>query len=251
MRRNGLRFIALSLLTIALLVLGLAVTSWFSASGSGFGILVETNVRLSTAEFCVSTQCIDYAASIPGSEAYAATGVLALVSGVFFALVLSGGLFQRISQGSITAWLRYPGYLLGAATLVLAFACMYIVPPQHITLDFARWAIPLTSEEQAMLVGDLERGFGGLFTVLGATFGLILIRGGAPLPDELPEAEVVAPRDKRAVRRDALVAPPRGVETGPFRAPPAPPPLAVVKNDRPITAPIELDPDGGAPKLLR
>lgn len=250
MRRNGLGFITLSLVTIVLMILGLAVSSWFAASQDTFGGLFTTNVRLTGAEFCANTLCVDYMASIPGGEAYGATGVITLVVGVFFALTVATGVFQRISQGMIPTWLRYAGYLLGTATLVLSLSCMYLVPPDHITLDMSRFGVVLTSADQRMLVGDLTLSFGGLFTVFGTVFGLVLLRGGSPLPDE-ETAEIPVARAKKPRREVMLTPPPRGVETDPFRAPPAPPPVAVVKNDRPVTAPIEFDPDDEAPKLLR
>ena len=247
-RRNGQAFIVVVVATIALLVFGLGVTSWFSTSHTALGYDVSASIRLASIELCVNNACQTTPTAFAISDTYTTAGFATLVIAVAFAAVLAWSLYTRITTGWIPRTQRIVGMLLAGLAIAMSLFCMLVVPPDLVAAEFPlhRYSYNI-SPSDLEIVGTPHLAMGGFVLILALVLGAALLHTGQPepQPDE-PDDDRRRPEPRREI-----LAPPRGVETDPFRAPPAPPPVAVIKHERPATAPVELDPDDEPPKLLR
>lgn len=96
-------------------------------------------------------------------------------------------------------------------------------------------------------LGAMIPGFLGLYHVFAAKFG-----SASSHDDDDPPVEdsAVASPEQPPEARPRREPPPR-VETDPFRAPPQHAPIVVDRPSQPVVAPIVVDPNAEAPKLLR
>jgi hypothetical protein len=255
--RHGLRFLGGTLATIGLLVAGLGVTSWFAAGQAAVDVLgdntiftdVSSSIKLATIELCSNNLCVStWTFELEGST-FAKLALVTLVVGIGFGALVAWAAHRRIAGDDLARWQRVLAYVLGAGVVALGVACMFAVPPDVLSYD-----ISTGRGRNGMLAGSHTfgistqptLGIGGWLTLAGVVLGGVMLR-----PPRGEPAEDAPEEPKPVVKRIELGPPPRGVETDPFRAPPAPPPIAVVKHDRPDTAPVVHDPNGEVPKILR
>jgi len=237
--RNGPAFLVVSIAAVVCLINGLAMSAWFtSTAGGDSGFEITTAVRLGSIEVCLGAICNSTLAYTMVGSSYGMLGFLTVVGGVAFGALVVWGAFRRITMYEIPRWQRLVGYALGGLLLVTSVCCMFVTKP--------------ISPVYGTLVGPstLHLDIGGFVTLAGLVLGVVMFYGGRP--EDIPVGRDYSELDARPKPpRREIVPPPRGIETDPFRAPPEPPPVAVVRNDRPTTAPVVLDPDDESPKLLR
>ena len=125
---------------------------------------------------------------------------------------------------------------------------MFAYPPATLAYDILDGGQFVDEVRTLGITSEPALGLGGFLAIAGVLLGMYAIFESRP-HDELP-ADAPEPERPRALRFEHDI-PPRGVETDPFRAPPQPPPIAVVRHERKAAAPIEHDPDEPPPKLLR
>jgi len=245
--RGGGRFIVSALGAIALLVFGLGITSWFTTA-NGVDPELVGSIRPSTVELCRTGACISaWTYDVTGST-FATVGFVTLCVGAAFALAFAWAVYRGLSHAAAGRAVRWLGYGLGVAVIALTLVCLFLVPPDVLTYDVADNVFSgQISERILSLYTAAEIGFGGFLAIAGVLLGMVAIHEARPHDEDEPLAE---PEPVRAPRVELMV-PPRGVETDPFRAPPQPPPIAVLRHDRPPTAPIVADPSEPRPKLLR
>jgi len=235
--RNGPAFIVVAIVSAVCLINGFAMAAWFSGSVGQDVLEVSVAVRLGSVEACFGPVCSSTLAYVVAGSSYGMLGFITLVGIVAFAALVVWGAYRRISIYEIPRWHRVVGYALGGLLLATTLCCMFVAKP----------VIPSFGEFGPMTI---HLASGGFVTLAGLVLGIAVFYGGRPV-------EIAVGRDysdldaKPKPPRREIVPPPRGIETDPFRALPAPPPVAVVRNDRPTTAPVVLDPDDEKPKLLR
>jgi len=258
-RANGLVFIGSVLGTIVLLVVGLGIASWFTADGAvvestGNDAFGPPSTEFALAKInacsygrCVSTWTFEFADGAFGKLALA---TLALGS-AFGALVLWFA-NRRIASAEVPAALKWLGYALAIATLTTSLLCMFAYPPEAmayevVTSGGSLLSSPSTTGRTLAITTEPTRGLGGSLAIAGLLLGSLVV-WGARTTAKQPEPEV-EPRTPRRSERSVAA---RGPETDPFRAAPAPPPIATVRHPRPWTAtPVVDDPSDEPPKLLR
>lgn len=94
-------------------------------------------------------------------------------------------------------------------------------------------------------LGAMIPGFLGLYHLAAAKFGT------APEPDDDDDVVSAEPEPEQPRPRPSFRPPAPRVETDPFRAPPQQAPIHVERPSAPVVAPIAVDPNAEAPKLLR
>ena len=234
--RNGPAFIVMAIAAAVCLINGLAMASWFTGSSGDDGF-ITTAVRLGSVEVCLGSICSSTLAYVVAGSSYGMLGFITVVGGVAFTVLLVWGAYRRITMYEIPRWQRLVGYALGGLLLSTTVCCMFVAKP----FNPAYGEIGPTT---------LHLASGGFVTLVGLILGVVVFYGGRP--EDVAVGRDYSDLDARPKPpRREIVPPPRGIETDPFRAPPAPPPVAVVRNDRPTTAPVVLDPDDESPKLLR
>jgi len=139
-----------------------------------------------------------------------------------FLLLLAAGVFGLVKRKS-----RSVKFCLGVGGALIGIALILLVA--------------------GLGLGAMIPGFLGLYHLVAAKWGTVddganeadddIVDLGEPLPEQKPRP--------RPVREAA----PR-VETDPFRAPPQQAPIHVERPSAPVVAPIAVDPDAEAPKLL-
>lgn len=252
--RGGGRFIVAALGAVALLVFGLGITSWFTTAHStliGLGeagrtVDVYGSIRPSTVELCMNAECVSswtYELRTP----FSLWSSLTLAAGVAFALEFAYVVNRKIGLGDVPRAPRWIGYGLGLVVIALALVSLFGFPPATLAYDILDGGQFVDEVRTLGITSEPSLGIGGFLAIAGVLLGMFAIFESRP--HEQPAAEP-EPERPRAPRFEPHV-PPRGVETDPFRAPPQPPPIAVVRHERKATAPIEHDPDEPPPKLLR
>jgi len=253
--RGGGRFIVAALGTVALLVAGLGITGWFTTGHStlvglgdaGRSVDVYGSIRPSTVELCMNAECVSswtYELHTP----FSLWSSLTLAAGVAFALALLYAFNRKLGMGDVPRTPRWIGYALGLAVIALALVSMFAFPPATLAYDILDGGQFVDQVRTLGITSEPSLGLGGFLAIAGVLLGMYAIFESRP--HELPAEDEPAPERPRAPRFEHDL-PPRGVETDPFRAPPQPPPIAVVRHERKATAPIEHDPDEPPPKLLR
>jgi len=254
--RGGGRFIVSALGTIALLVFGLGITAWFTTSHAAVADLDFTSraiqvdvtgaIRPSTVELCANGTCISaWTYELEGST-FAKLGFATLCIGIAFGLVFAWVVNRRIGGHEVGRLLRWLGYGLGGAVVLMTLVCLFAIPPDALAYDIIGGGRFVEEVRNFGITSEPSLGLGGFLAIAGVLLGMFAIFEARPHDEEV----VVEPEPERLFRIEPFV-PPRGVETDPFRAPPQPPPIAVVRHDRPATAPIVADPTEEPPKLLR
>jgi hypothetical protein len=247
--RGGGRFIVSALGAIALLVFGLGITSWFTTA-NGIDPELVGSMRPSTVELCRTGECISaWTYEVTGSP-FATVAFMTLCVGVAFSLAFAWAVYRGLSHAAAGRVVRWLGYGLGVAVIAMTIVCLFVVPPEVLSYDVADDAFSGQINERILsLYTAAELGFGGFLAIAGVLVGMVAIHEARPheVEDETEEQLAEPERPPRV----ELMVPPRGVETDPFRAPPQPPPIAVVRHGRPPTAPIVADPSEPRPKLLR
>lgn len=254
-RGTGLLFLALVLGTIALLVVGFGIAGWFTTSRAevgvgafGMPVRAEVSVGLRQVELCADSLCATRSTFEASDSGFILTALLAMALGAGFGVLVLWIANKRLAGAAIPVWIRRAGLAAGAVVIAVAALTMTVLAPGELS-----YLIGVDAEdviEQGAVVTVVVRpalGLGGVYAIAGVLLGGVVIWGArTAAPVELP---VEAPR-RRAPRTEPtpLV---RGPETDPFRAPPQPPPLAVIRHERPATTPVAADPSSDQPELLR
>jgi hypothetical protein len=252
-RPGGGSFIITALAALIALVLGLGVGPWFTAhevasehtgltaelvGGETEILLYRTAICANYATDCVAAPTVELVGGACGALA-AATFVL----GLGFGGLVGFAVHRRLAVGAASGGLVLLGLVLGAATLACALLCLVVVRPDALAVDIVHGYAHTYS-----LTSTPGLGWGGFVTVLGLGGGAVTLWRTRPVAD--PVAVEASPA-RRPPDAELRPPPPRGVETDPFRAPPSPPPLAVVRHARPATAPRAATEDGEPGPALR
>lgn len=261
-RSNGLVLMASVLGTIVLLVLGLGITSWFSAEqgvlligargdfGHSTASISPATVEICSYERCVSAWTLQLADGVFPKLA----GIALLVGAAFGALVLWFAT-RRIASAEVPLLLKLLGFALALAAVALALLCMFVHKPGVVAYEILQEGVNPYALWPAQYTRAITKppvlGPGGFLTIIGVLLGSFVIWGArSPARAEAPEPRRRRRRDRSEPRPDARSRSQHGPETDPFRSPPRPH-IAVVRHERPATTPVDADPTQDPPKLLR
>src|SRR5690606_25993069 len=144
---------------------------------------------------------------------------------------------RRIAGAAVPVLLKGLGYALALSAIAAAGLCMFAYAPGALSYEIVAhgeglvpgWAV----SPSHVITRTPGLGSGGFLTIAGVLLGGFVV-WGARTPARAPRPE---PKRRRRARRTGAERPPTspGPETDPFRAPPQPQPLAVVRHERPAT----------------
>jgi hypothetical protein len=258
-RDSGLLFIVSVLGMIALLVIGLGIASWFTAKqqtlateGDGAFTHATTSVSLSKIEVCENSQCVSTWTYDLADEAFGKLALVTLATGIAFGALVLWLANRRIADAEVSRLIKWLAYLLAAAVIAEAQLCMFVFPPEPMAYQIVSTVGSLYSPYTRVpdytfaMATEPSLGLGGFLACTGVLLGVFVV-WGARSPER-------AARPERRLRKPRRTEPPvagGGPETDPFRAPPGPKPIAVIRHERPATTPVADNPSGEPPKLLR
>jgi hypothetical protein len=256
-RGNGLVLIASVLGTIALLVFGLGISSWFTAeqavietgAGGAFGH-ATTEISPATIEVCSYGRCVSAWTLELADSSFAKLAAATLLLGIAFGLLVLWFANRRIAAAEVPWLLKWAGHALALSVIATAALCLFVHTPGVVAYEIVAAGDPFVpdwpGEHTRAITKPPARGLGGFLTIAGVLLGGFVV-WGARSPERAK-----APEEKRRPRARRETRPPahRGPETDPFRSPPRPQ-LAVVRHERPAATPVDADPSQEPPKLLR
>lgn len=255
MQSGSYRLSLIAIATIATLVLGLWFGPWFRADEAPpDAVAFDATRPLGTAEIKLlqvnvchaNAKCASASAGKLVDGTYPDLAIAIFATGVVFGLMVLWADRKRVSEGSHRWRWCIAALAFGALLLALSVICLALYAPDSIGYEIAERRFGSVGERVFGETTLPSLAWGGFVTIAGTLMGLVTIWRARPV------SEPIAAPSPRAPRRPDIAAPPRGVETDPFRAPPEPPPLALVRHERPAPVPrADSSEDAPGPKLLR